>query len=95
MFGLRIVTQSYLDLMEKELNYYRDAFASQRREIERLTDSILADSGRMPISDSGVEQNAMRTKIMLKRDEEMKELFSDESVDISDVLDSLAPSQQG
>ena len=46
-----VVQKKYLELLEKELAYYRDKFESERSRGDRLSDGLLIRNGELPVTD--------------------------------------------
>lgn len=52
MFGLTIVSQRYLEMLDKELAYYREKAEQEQRRADRLHDQLLASNGWEPTTET-------------------------------------------
>lgn len=75
MFGMTLVGEKYLTLLESELQFYRNKFDAERERADRLHDQLLTVHGLEPATVTMINENeAKRAQVSDALGEQQRQL---------------------
>lgn len=81
MFGLKFYQTNYVEALEREIDYWRTLFQSERLRGDRLADQLLVQVGQLPATETyrdtvKTDTSAIDARFK-QREKELAEIYSD------------------